>query len=197
MELEEMKTLWAEMTTAVKKQKKLTDSIIIKMARTNYTNKLNKIKVPETISTFVAFAAALLIIINFQKLNTWYLAVSGAAAALILLVLPILSLQSIKKMQSVNIAGSNYKQALEKYAKGKLQFVSVQKSSFYLGAVLMLVVLPVEMKLIDGRDIFKGSALWFSYVIGYPFYYLFFKWVFRKYTGIINDAENILKELEN
>ena len=28
------------------------------MARTNYTNKLNKIKVPETISTFVAFAAA-------------------------------------------------------------------------------------------------------------------------------------------
>ena len=33
MELEEMKTLWGEMSMEIEKQKKLTDSLIIKMTQ--------------------------------------------------------------------------------------------------------------------------------------------------------------------
>ena len=83
MELEEMKTLWAEMSAAVERQKKITDSIIIKMTRSNYRNKINKIRVPEFIGSFLCMAGAALIVFNFRQLTTWYLAVCGIVACLV------------------------------------------------------------------------------------------------------------------
>jgi hypothetical protein len=196
MQLEEMKTLWEEMSMEIEKQKKITDSLIIKMTQADYRNKINKILFPEAIGSLACFAGVLFILINFQKLNTWYLLICGIIAALILLLLPILSIKAIRKMGSVNISGNNYKQSLLEYSKGKLQFVFVQKLSFYLGSILMLVILPVMGQLISGKDFFTETRLWIWYAIGFPFFYSFARWVFKSYKKTAGDAENILKELE-
>ncbi|MDB5136406.1 MAG: hypothetical protein JWP37_3009 [Mucilaginibacter sp.] len=196
MELEKMKTLWEEMSIEIDKQKKLTDSLIIKMTQTNYRNKVNKILIPEAIGALVCFAGIMFIVINFQKLNTWYLLVCGIVAALILFILPILSIKAIRYMRSINISANNYKQSLLEYSKGKLQFVFVQKLSFYLGAILMLVVLPVMGRIIGGMDFFRETRIWYWYAIGFPFFYWFAKWVFKSYDKSTTDAENILKELD-
>ena len=95
MELEEMKTLWGEMSIEIEKQKKLTDSLIIKMTQADYRNKISKILIPEAIGALVCFAGILFILINIQKLNNWYLLVCGITSALILFVLPLLSLKAV------------------------------------------------------------------------------------------------------
>lgn len=197
MELEEMKALWGEMSIEIEKQKKLTDSLIIRMTQADYRNKINKILIPEAISALVSFAGILFILINFQKLNTWYLLVCGLIAVLILSLLPILSIKAIYKIRSINILNNNYKQSLMEYSKGKMQFVFIQKLSFYMGAILMLVILPVMGKLISRMDFFKETTLWLSYAIAFPFFYWFAKWVFNCYIKSTVDAENILKELKN
>ena len=83
------------------------------------------------------------------------------------------------------------------YSKGKIQFVFVQKLSFYLGSILMLAILPVMGQLIGGKDLFKETSLWIWYAIGFPFFYWFAKWVFKSYIKSTADAENILKELKD
>jgi ABC-type transport system involved in cytochrome bd biosynthesis fused ATPase/permease subunit len=195
MELEEMKTLWEEMSVEVEKQKKLTDSLIIKMTRADYRNQLNKIMLPEAIGALVCFAGTVFILINLQKLNTWYLLACGVISALILVLLPVLSIKAIRKMRSVNISDNSYKQSLLEYTNGKIQFVFVQKLSFCLGAILMIVILPLMGQLIGGKDFFVTTRLWYLYAIAFPFFYWFAKSVFKSYNKTSANAENILKEL--
>ncbi|ASU32810.1 hypothetical protein [Mucilaginibacter xinganensis] len=195
MELEEMKVVWGEMSAEIEKQKKLTDSLIIKMTQVNYRSKIGKVTVPETIGSLVCLATALFIFINFQQLGTWYLQVCGVASAVISLLLAVLSLKAANKLSSINILNNNFKQSLADYSKGKIQFALVKKLSFYLGAVLMLTVLPVMCKLIDGVDLFKITRLWLWYAVAFPFFRWFTTWVFKKYKKTIQDADNVLKEL--
>jgi hypothetical protein len=196
MEIEEMRTLWGEMSTEIEKQKKITDSIIIKMTRTNYRSKINKIRIPEIAGAFVCFVAIFFIVFNFQKLDTWYLITCGIISCFILFVLPVLSLSAIHNLESVNISNNNFKQSLLDYARGKMKFVFIQKLSFYLGSILLLVILPVMGALISGKDLFISSRIWMWYIVGYPFFYAFSRWVFKKYTKTTTDAENLLKELD-
>jgi hypothetical protein len=196
MEIEEMKTLWEEMSSEIEKKNKLTDTMIIKMIHTDYRNKLQNILIPEVIGAFVCLAGALFIIVNLQKLNVWYLLICGIVSVLILFLLPILSLKAIRKIRSLNIPDNNFKQSLLEYSKSKLQFVFVQKLSFYLGALLMLSIIPVMGKLISGTDFFKATSLWYWYAIGFPFFYFFANWVFKSYRKTVSQAESILKELD-
>jgi hypothetical protein len=197
MELEEMKTLWGEMSAEIEKQKKLTDSLIIKMTQVNYNNKVAKIWVPEAIGTAGCFVVAGYILINMAALNTWYLMVCGIVSALLLIIMPTLTIRSIFKIRSLNISANSYKQSLIAYSNGKKQIVFAQKLKFYLGAVLMLVSLPVMSELIGGKDVFKITGVWYWYLIAAPLYYWFAaRWISRCYLNILAGAENILKEIE-
>jgi hypothetical protein len=196
MELEEMKALWGEMSVEIEKQKRLTDSLVIRMIRVDFRNKISKIWIPEIIGSLGCLAWALFILIDFQRLNTWYLLVCGIVSALILLLLPVLSVGAIWKMRSVNISANNYKQLLSEYSKGKLQFLFVQKLNFYLGAILMVTIFPVAGQLLAGKNFFLEIRLWYWFAIAFPFFYYFSRWVFRCYSRTAAAAGNILKELE-
>ena len=197
MELDELRNEWQEMSIELEKQKILTDQLIIDMTQEKYNSKLKAISIPETIGTLVCFAAAIYIFINFDKLDTWYMQLSGLFTALFCIVLPILSLRSIFGMKKLNISTSNYKQSLERFAKNKKQFVWIQKVSFYLSFVLVIVSLPVVAKLMNGKDLFLESKVWLWYVpFGFAFLYFFSKWVFRHYKRTTDSAEDLLKELD-
>lgn len=197
MELEEMKTLWEEMTVEIEKQKKLTASIINKMTQTSYRNKINRILVPETIGSLFCLAEVLYILINIHKLNAWYLLGCGIVSVLILCLMPILSVRATYSIWSLNILENDYKKSLMAYSKAKIQFMFVQKLNFYFGALLIIVLLPVMGKLVGGKDFFSDTRLSFLYAIMFPFFYPMARWVFKKYTKSGNDAENILQELKD
>ena len=196
MELEEMQTLWAEMTADMEKQKKLTSTLIMKMTQVNYRNKINKVRVPEMISSVGCVAMAGYILVNIQQLSTWYLLACGIICIVTLCAVPYLSLSAIRKLSRVNIAGNNYKQSLQDYSTSKLQFVRARKINFMLGALLMVAILPVMVMLMDGKDVFKTDGLWYYYVVCFPVFYGVSRWVFKCYVKTVTDAENILKELE-
>ena len=196
MELEEMKILWDEMSIEVTKQKKLTHSLIIQMTAVNYKSRLDKIFIPEAISSVLCVAIDLFIVINFQKLGGWYLQLCAVATIFILSALSFLSLRAIKKMRAIDIAGNNYRQTLEAWSKGKLQFMFVQKLSFYLTAVLILVTLPVMSKLVAAVDMFKTSKLWLWYAVIFSFYIIAAQWVYKYYSKTTVRMESLLKELE-
>jgi hypothetical protein len=195
MELEEMKSLWGEMSAEMEKQKQLTASLIISMTKVNYRHKLNKIIIPEVSGAFVCFAAILFILINFHKLDTGYMQACAIISLAILFIQPVLSVRAVYQISSINISANSYKQTLSDYAKGKIQFVFAQKLSFYLGAILLLTLLPVAVELMGGKDPFKKDITWFGYVIAYPLVYGLARWTFKKYMKTIANAENIMKEI--
>lgn len=195
MELEEIKTLWGEMSAELEKQKKLASSLIISITEAGYQKKINRIMIPEIIGSLICIAAMLFIVVNFSELNTWYLQACGIITVLILIVLPILSIKAIAGLRSVDIMHHNYRQSLTAYAKGKKQFVWMQKLGFMLGAVLLLVLLPVVGQLMDGKDLFKITRIWLWYCIAFPFFYSLSKWIFKSYMKTVDDAENLLKDL--
>ena len=197
MELDELRSEWQEMSNEIKKQKILTDKLIIDMTQERFNNRLKSISIPETIGTVVCFGVAILILLNFSKLNTWYLQLSGIFSILFYIVLPILSLRAIYGMKRINISQGNYRETLEQFAKNKMQFIQVQKWSYYLSFILVIVCLPVASKLMNGTDIFLESAVWLWYIpFGFVFLYFFSKWVFKKYKGASNSAERLLKDIE-
>jgi hypothetical protein len=196
MELEEMKTLWEEMSLKLEKQQKMTDTLIIQMTRQNYRNKLRKILVPEAIGALGCLAQIVFILIYFRELGTWYLSACGIISMVVLFLMPLFSLQSIRRLRSVDISQKDFQQSLLDYSKNKKLFVLVHKINFYLGAILVVVLLPVMGQLIGGKDIFKVTRLWWVYAATFVFFYVFARWVYRCYISTAEDAEVILKELE-
>ncbi len=197
MEIEEMKGLWNEMSQRIDSQKVLTDKLVIQMTKQRYTNKLKAISIPESIGTVVCFASAVYIFMNFGRLDTWYLQLFGFFVIAYSVILPVLSLRSVKKMKNIDIAGNTYKDSLMEFAKSKKQFMFIQKLSYYLSFILVLIILPVFAKLMRNTDIFQESMIWVWYApFGILFLYFFSMWVYKGYKKATVSAEEILKELE-
>ena len=197
MELDELQAVWSEMSNQLDKQKKLTNEIILKMTQQQYRNRMNKIKYPEILGGLVCLVTAVLIIYNFQDLNTWPLRICGAISLMIMIILPIFLFRAIKHMDRINVQENNYKQTLVDFAKGKRQFLLVQKISVYLGFVLLIVVLPVFSKLMNGKDILSEVKIWTWYLpFGFLFFAFFTRWVIKHYKNTLNDTTQILADLE-
>ncbi|WP_378173776.1 hypothetical protein [Aquimarina sp. SS2-1] len=200
MELEEMQTVWSEISGQLEKQKKLTDKMIIMMTQEQYRKKWNKIAYPEMLGTIICFGAALLIFANISKLETWYNILFGVLSAIILLVLPVLSLRSIHKMSGIDFYKNSYKETLIKYTKNKQQFYSLQNISYYLSFALIFLILPVTTKIIRNKDLFADvKNIWPLVVfipLGITFFVFFTKWVKKCYGKNIAEAESILKDLQ-
>jgi hypothetical protein len=198
MELEEMKSLWEDMSQRVDQQKVLTDQLIIDMTKERYENKMRRISVPETISAFICFAAVIYLISNFKLLDVWYLQLSGVLTIVACLLLPILSLKSIKRMKAINISKSTYKDALATYAKEKTRFLLLQKSSFYTSFIVLILAVITFGKIMKGIDVFTTTdKLNWLVPSGIGVLFIFSQWVLKKYKKATDSANKILKELKD
>ncbi len=200
MELEEMQAVWTQMSDKIEKQKKLTDKMIIMMTQEKYKNRINRIAIPEILGAIICFGSAILILSNFDRLDTWYNLLSGIVSLLVLIILPVLSLSAINRMRNINIATNNYKETLLTYAKEKKRFENITKWGYYLGFILMFAILPVTTKILNNKDMFSGAKSFWPLAISIPvaivFFMLFTRWVIKCYRNNINSAESLIKELE-
>jgi len=192
-----MKTLWTEMSAKLEGQKKLTDKMIMMMTQERYQRKLSKIRTPELISTVVCFIIVVLILFSLNKFETPYLLACAITSATILSVLPVLSVWAIRQVSRVDIRAGNYKDVLVEYARAKRRLLSVQKLSFYLSFVLLVVALPVAVRMTGGKTTHIESGTWLWYVpLGFLFFTVFARWVYRGYVKITIQLENLLREIE-
>lgn len=197
MELEEMKSLWEDMSQKVDQQKILTDELILDLTKERFENRMRSISVPETLSAFISFAAVIYLISNFNLLDVWYLQLTGVLTIIACIVLPILSLKSIKRMKAIDISKSTYKESLINYAKDKARFMKLQKISFYTSFIVLILAVISFGKIMKGIDVFTMTEkLNWLVPSGIGILYIFSQWVLKKYKTAIDSAHNILKELK-
>lgn len=199
MDLDEMQATWSEMSDQLEKQKKLTDKLIMEMTQERYKSKLSKIKAYETGGAVICFVMVLFILINFNKLDTWYLIVLGLIVIDFLIILPVLTLYTIQKMSSIDVLKNDIKQTMSAFAKARKRFLLVQKLGIGASFVLMLTIIPVLSKITKNKDIFimkNEISLWYMGIL-LVFLIAFALWGYGCYKNITTSAGNLLKELES
>jgi len=199
MELEEMQATWSQMSDRLDNQKKLTDKLIMKMTKERYKNKIGILSKYEGMGAVICFIAAILLILRFSELNTWYLLASGIFTVCYLIVLPVVVLRSINSMKNIDLTNNTYKETLIAYAKKKKRFLLTQKVGIYLNFILLAVSLPVVVKVFKGKDIFITNInLMYWYIpIMTVFLILFSIWGYGKYKKVTASATYIMEELED
>ena len=199
MKLEELQTLWHQLDVQLSQQKQLTSTLILQLAKNNYTQKIDKISFYEKSGAVICFLAAVFLLTQFNALDTWYLMVSGLFTILYLIGFPLLVLHSINAMKNIDIINSSYKDIIAAYGKRKIRFLRTQLIGIYLNFILMLVSLPVAMKVSKGIDIFlEHHPIIYWYVpIMTIFLVLFSRWGYTKYRQMANSAAKILEELND
>lgn len=199
MELEEMQKVWSQLGDQIEDQKKLTNKIIMEMTQERYKSKIGILSKYEGIGAVICFTAAIVLLLQFQRLDTWYLLASGIFTVAYLIIVPAMVLRSINSMKRINVINSTYKETLIAYTKKKRQFLLIQKVSIYLNFLLLAFSLPVVVKVFRGKDIFiTNIELLYWYIpIMVVFLILFSIWVYVKYKNVTISASRILEELEN
>ena len=198
MELDELKSSWETLSKKMEKQQQLNSKLIEQMTNQNYKNRLNNIARPEFIGSIICFIMAIALIWNFSTLNTLLLQICGGFSVLFLIVIPVLSLQSIRGLQTINMSLPTYKNTLKEFAVQKIRFQKFQKLNVSLSFLFILAFAPVSMKLIAGKDISQNITLWLT-MLPVCVIVLFFvsKWVLRHYNNTLMKAEELLTEIES
>lgn len=198
MELEEMKQLWAEMSEDLDKQKSLTDQLIVDMTKERYRNKFRGMINLESMGAAICFVAALFILVNFPKLDTWYLLASGIFSVAYLFIIPALSLRSMYRMKNLHIPQNNMKQTLLEYGQARRQFQLISQLGIILNFVLMVAIVLITLGVSGKKHLITDDQVWL-YLLPFGFVFLFFfsRWGYRCYKSLTASAENLLLELES
>ncbi len=199
MQLEEMKNLWDEMSLKIDSQQQLTNKLIMEMTQQKFRNRFTTLSLYETLGAVICFLAAILILVNLNKMDTWYLMLCGILSLLIITILPILSLRAISELKKLNLSKNSYKETLIEFSKRKKNMMLVQQFSVGISIILMWLVVPVFSKIVNGKDFFMQEhstgllVFYAATTIGVIF---FARWGYRCYKRITASAEKDLKELD-
>ncbi|PIB23725.1 hypothetical protein BFP77_15550 [Maribacter sp. 4U21] len=197
MELEELQTAWTAMSHELEKQKELTNDIIMEMTKEKYKAKFRTITSYEKAGTLVCVASAVFILIQVNKLDTWYLLACGLFAVLFSILLPFLVLRSLKRIRQLDIINLNYKDALLKYTQAKTNLLKIQRYGSFAGMLYLAAFLPTVAKILNDKNLFlEPSSLLWKLGIMAIFLILFTLWGYGHYKRITNAAEQLIKELE-
>jgi phosphatidylserine synthase len=198
MELDELKSSWETLSRKMEKQQQLNSKLIEQMINQNYKHRLNNIARPEFIGSIICFIFAIALVYNFNTLNTLILQICGGFSILFLILLPLLSLRSIRGLQTINMTLSTYKNTLKEFAVKKIRFQKIQKLNVFLSFIFIISFAPVSVKLIAGKDISQNITLWLT-VLPASVIVLFFvsKWVLRHYNNTLKKAEELLTEIDS
>jgi MFS family permease len=199
MQLEEMKNLWDEMSLKIDSQQQLTNKLIMEMTQQKFRNRFSTLSLYETSGAVICFLAATFILLNLDKMDTWYLMLCGILSLLILIILPILSLRALFGLKKLNLNKNNYKETLLEFSKRKKNMMLIQQFSVGISIVLMWMVAPVFSMIVNGKDFFMqehSTGLLLFYAASTIGVIFFARWGYGCYKRITASAEKDLKELE-
>lgn len=199
MELEELQSAWVQMSEELSHQKKLTNQLILDMTKQKYQNKFSTITKYESIGAVVCFAVAFFVLLDFGKLDTWYLQICGVLTLSFLIVLPVMVLTTLKKIKNIDILNGSYKENLKFYLKTKNRLLRLQQIGIAVGFVGLLFIVPVTSKIISNKNVFLTSLKTEQYVvfaITIIAMVFFCKWAYKGYVKVTQSAQELIQELE-
>ncbi|MDF4222304.1 hypothetical protein PXC01_11945 [Maribacter sp. M208] len=199
MELEELQSAWTQMSNEINHQKKLTNQIILDMTKQKYQNKFTTITKYETLGAIICFTIALVILINFQELDTWYLQVCGILTLSFLIVLPAMVISTLKRIKNIDILNGSYKENLKLYVKTKNRLLRLQQIGIAVGLIGLVFIVPVTSKIISNKNVFLTSLKTEQYIIftiTMVIMVFFCKWAYNGYLKVTRSAQELLQDLE-
>jgi len=153
----------------------------------------------EASGAVICYLMVIFMLLNFGKLDTWYLLTCGIFCVGFLAILPFFSLRSLNRIKKLKIANYNYKETLVRFAKSKKNVLLLQRLGLYISPLFFLIVIPVMNKIFNNKDMFQSDVSAFPWVfvgIFFVFITLFSRWGYGCYKSMTNSAENVLKELD-
>ncbi|TDQ19501.1 hypothetical protein DFQ04_1323 [Algoriphagus boseongensis] len=197
MELEDMKSLWAEHSQQIDKQEKIKKELLMKMTKKKYLNKLGGIYLPEILGAVICLAYAGFFIFQIGKLELPWNQVLSIFNTTLLIVLPILSLYSLFKLGRIDISEGSSAEILERFTKNRIFFWKVQRFAMVISGLFAISILPPLAELVGKIDLLSSRQFWMVYVpIGVILVYIFTKVTMKKYQKALSNSEQVLKELE-
>lgn len=199
MELEELKSAWTQMSDELNHQKKLTNQIILDMTKQKYQNKFTTITKYETLGAVVCFVVAFFVLLNYSKLDTWYLQVCGVLTLSFLIVLPVMVLTTLKRLKNIDILNGSYKENLKFYLKTKNRLLRLQKIGIAVGFIALFFIVPVTSKIISNKNVFLTSLKTEQHIvfaITLIIMVFFCRWAYNGYLKVTRSAQELLQDLE-
>jgi hypothetical protein len=195
MELEEMKLAWNDLSKRVEKQEILNQQMIEKMTKDQFQTNLEKISLSEYIGTIICYLGAAYLSVNVPKLEEPLIQFFGVISIALLLILPIISHQSVRAMRNVNLAAQTYLETIQIFGKQKLRFQKLQKLNVSLGLFLLVIGVPVLLS-IQGMSLNPTPLFWMLYFpLGVMFFLGFSFWVLKYYNRKLKATEKLLAEI--
>lgn len=197
MELEEMKSLWEDLSVKVEQQEKIQKEILMEMTQKKYRQKLGQVAFSEILGSVICFACAGYFIYKFPQLQNPVNQVLMILNILIVTIIPVFSLKSIWSLNQLDLGESAPVRVLEKFQRDKKRFWKVQKYGLYLSGIFLITILPPLMELAGDPSMVERSWYWLGYVpIGFMFLFFFTRFVMKKYQASLKDSEEVLKNLD-
>jgi hypothetical protein len=197
MELEEMKSLWADLSLQVEKQDKIQKELLLQITKQKFRNKMNNIRIPELPGSLVCVGYAMYLLSQFPNFELWYNQVFVLITILILIALPTASLSAIKGMRNLRIDADTPAMILDKFTKSKVRFWKVQRYGMIFGAILLITIIPPLTELNGSIEKIQNPLFWMIYIPGgLLFMYLLTRFVYKKYKGTIAASEKMLRDID-
>lgn len=198
MELDELKFSWEALSEKLEKQQKLNSKLIEQMTNQTYRNRLNNIARPESVASIFTFIIAIFLAFNFGKLDTLLLQIFGGLSVFFLIIMPVLSLKSIRGLRTIKVSLATYANTLKEFAVKKIRFQKFQKLNVRVSFLFMIVFAPVSIKLLAGKDVSQSISFWLIAVpVSAIFLFFFSRWTLRHYDNTLQKAEELLHEVES
>ncbi|WP_026968233.1 hypothetical protein [Algoriphagus terrigena] len=196
MELEEMKSRWQDLSVKVERQERIQKDILLEMTKTRFKRKLDGIRLPELFGTLISLAYAAYLVFNFGKIDLWFNQIFAVANVLFFVILPLASLMAIRRMNALQINHLAMTEMVGEFQRAKRNFWRVQQAAVWLSGVIVLTLVPVLGDIQDKMGRFLEAEFWMIYIpLALAFLFFFSRYVLGKYRRIINQSEDILREV--
>ncbi|MFC5624721.1 hypothetical protein [Algoriphagus winogradskyi] len=197
MELDEMKSLWADLSLQVEKQDKIQKELLMEITKQKFRSKLNSVRIPEIIGSLVCVGYAMYFLSRFGEFELWYNQIFALVCIFLMIALPTASLTAIKGMRDLKIDTETPAGIMDKFVKSKVRFWKVQRYGMIFGVILMIAILPPLVELNGADEIIQKPWFWGLYVPGgLIFMFLFTRFVYKKYKGTISASEKMLRDID-
>lgn len=158
MELEEIKSVWKEMSQDIERQKNLTNDLIIEMAHRKSSSRIKTIMYAESVGALVSVFAAIYLIINFGSFDYSGSTVAAVGLIMVLILSCVLGVRIVMQARDINISTLSYLQVLNNFNKLKATLRVYKRLSQVLYVLMPFLILPVFTDLVFDKNIFDDTS---------------------------------------
>ncbi len=194
MELDEMKTLWEDLSGKVENQEKIKKEELMKMTKKSYQSRLNSIYLPEILGSVICFAYAAYFIFQIGKLELPINQVLAIFNTAVMIILPIVSLWTLARLNQLKITDGSPSILVEKFKRDKVFFWKFQRFNLVLSGLFAISILPPLAELLGKKDLIMEPTFWLAYVpLGLIAIYVFGRITIRKYNRSLDEAQQLIE----